>query len=347
MDHKKWNLTVVICFYGMLLAAGLFNYAVDPFLHYGTGLGRFEYPLLDERYINDGIQRNFDYEMMITGTSMSWNFAPSVAERLWNKPAIKTAYSGAHFNELANSIETAIRHNPELDTVICSLDPNNLALDPYSAAYSGNPDYMYDDNPFNDVNYLLNKEVITKSIAVINYTRAGNTTVSFDDYGRFDTYMPSGREAVLASYARLPVSDSILEFGDEDREKICSNLSVNFISLACDNPDVEFIFYIPPYSYCYWDGALRSGQMDYVLEAEKYAVSLLLECDNVSVYAFDDDLDTTTDLDNYTDTLHYTAPVCESILERISAGEGRLTDGNYEEYFERIKDIYGNYDYDL
>ena len=31
-----------------------------------------------ERYINDGMQRYYEYQILITGTSMSWNFKPSV-----------------------------------------------------------------------------------------------------------------------------------------------------------------------------------------------------------------------------------------------------------------------------
>ncbi len=347
MNYKRWTIAVILAFYMALLMVGLFNYAVDPFIHYGNGIGKYEYPLKDERYINDGIQRNFDYELMITGTSMSWNFAPSLAEELWDKQAIKTAYSGAYDHELSESIRQAISHNPDLDTVICSLDPNTLILDPYKEAYTGNPTYLYDDNLFNDVNYLFNKEVIIKSIAVINYTRAGNTTVSFDDYGRFDTYMPSGREAVLASYERLPMSDSEIAFGDAEKHTLIDNLTVNFVRLAKDNPDIDFIFYIPPYSYCYWDGAVRSGQLQYILDAEECAVNILLDCENISVYAYDDDLSITTNLDNYTDTLHYTSCVCDSILERIYAGDGRLTKDNYEEYFDRIYDIYSEYEYDL
>jgi len=347
MDHKRWNLTVLISFCGILALVAVFNFAVDPFLHYGTGIGKFEYPLKDERYINDGIQRNYDYSLMITGTSMSWNFAPSLAERLWGRNAIKTAYSGAYQHELAESMQNAISHNPGLEMIICSLDPNTLITDPYREAYSGNPYYLYDDNPFNDVYYLLNKEVVTKSIAVINYTRAGNVTVSPDDYGRFDLYMPAGREAVLASYERLPVSDTALTFDENARNIVYNNLSENFIRIASDNPDVEFIFYIPPYSYCYWDGAVRSGQLGYILDAEKYAAALLLQYDNVSVYAFDDDLTITTDLDNYTDTLHYTSGICNVILERIHNGEGRLTPGDLEEYFDNIGTVYSEYDYDL
>ncbi len=347
MNGKKWSITVLIITFAGLLSCAVFNMVIDPFMHYRGGLSGLEYPLKDERYVNDGIQRYYDYKILITGTSMALNFSPSRVSELWGEDAIKTAYSGAFYHELADNMENAISHNPEIDTVICSLDPNNMVVGYDCSAYEGSPEYLYDNNPFNDVNYLLNKEVITKSVAVINYTRAGNTTVSLDDYGRFDLYMPSGREAVLASYERLPEIDSQIVFGDAEKEIVHDNITLNFLRVARDNPDVEFIFFVPPYSYCFWDAMSRTSQLEYVIDAEKYAVGLLLECDNVSVYAFDDDLDITTDLDNYTDTLHYTSDICNVIAERIYRGEGRLSVDDYLEYYDRIEKIYSEYDYDL
>ena len=347
MNHRKWNITVLCVSFFMLLGTLTFNFIIDPFLHYRAGLGDFHYPLTEERYINDGMQRYYEYQILITGTSMSWNFKPSVFEDMFGKKTLKTAYSGAYFHELAQNMEHAISHNSDLELIVCSLDPNIMVMDPYSEAYEGTPVYLYDYNPFNDVSYLLNKDVVTKSIAVINYTRAGNVTVSRDDYGRFDLYMPSGRDAVLGSYVRQPMMDAGITFDEEDRKKVYDNITLNFIELAREKPEVTFIFYIPPYSYCYWDAMVRTGQLQYVLDVEEYAVSLLLEEENIKIYAFDDMTDVTTDLDNYTDTLHYVSEVCNIIAEKIYKDEGRLTVQNYSEYFAKIGRIYSQYDYDL
>ena len=347
MNSRKWNIIVFSTSLFALLGILIFNYVIDPFLHYRSGFGNLQYPLKEERYINDGMQRNFDYQVLVTGTSMSWNFSPSLFDELLGISTLKTAYSGAHFHELAQNMSHAISHNPDLKMIICSLDPNVMVTDPYSDAYEDTPVYLYDDNPLNDVSYLLNKDVLTKSIAVINYTRAGNVTVSRDDYGRFDLYMPSGRDAVLGSYVRQPVIDTEIVFGNEDKEIVYENITQNFITIAKEYPDVTFNFYIPPYSYCYWDAMVRTGQLQYVLDIEEYAVGLLLEEENIRVYAFDDMISVTTNLDNYTDTLHYVSDVCNIITERICNDQNRLTKQNYIEYFDTIGRIYSEMDYDL
>ena len=44
---------------------------VDPFFHFHKPVSSLSYPLVNERYQNDGIARHFDYDAVITGTSMT------------------------------------------------------------------------------------------------------------------------------------------------------------------------------------------------------------------------------------------------------------------------------------
>ncbi len=347
MKKKNWLILVLgMILLGLIVTAG-FTIVIDPFFHYHKGIKGLEYPMNDERYQNDGIQRHYEYEIMLTGTSMSQNFNASKIEELWGCKAIKTAYSGATFHELGQSMRNALRHNENLNTIICSFDPNFMGTAADEDTYTGTPDYLYDENPFNDVYYVLNIDILMKSVAVLNYTRAGNKTPSMDAYGRFDTYLPSGREAVLGSFTRAEEADLSHPFTEEDKAKIYDNVMSNYVQLARDYPDVNFIFYLPPYSYCYWDALVRTNQVDYALEVISYATGLMLTEENISVYAFDDWIDVTTNLDYYTDTLHYTGRVCDRMTEAMHEGTNRLSLDSYQAYFEKIKKIYKemNYDY--
>ena len=69
-------------------------------------------------------------------------------------------------------------------------------------------------------NYILNKEVLPKTIAVLNYTRAGNTTPSWDQYGRWHDYKSFGAEHILATLPTLPSFDKNLELTAEDYKTI-------------------------------------------------------------------------------------------------------------------------------
>ena len=66
-----------------------------------------------------------------------------------------------------------------------SLDFNRLIADDVYAIRGDIelPEYLYNDNPFDDVKYLVNKDVLfDNAYNVIRFTKSGQTTTSFDDY---------------------------------------------------------------------------------------------------------------------------------------------------------------------
>ena len=347
MKEKSWVIIFGAICISLLLFIGGLNVVIDPFLHFHAPLSGLEYPLKDERYVNDGLQRQMEYQILVTGTSMSQNFYASTVEGLWQKKCIKTAYSGASLHELSEYIERAIDRNPQLELVICSLDLNKIGEDAEAVGYEDLPVYLYDENPWNDVNYIFNKEVALKSIAVLNYTRAGEKTPSFDMYGRFDQYQPHGREAVLISYSRPEIQDYGLVFDEEAQAAIRCNLEQNIIRLAKKYPEVSFCYYIPPYSYCYWDGMVRTSQLDYSIDAISYASGLLLTQENIELYCFYERTDITTELENYTDTIHYVGSVCDIITESIFEKRHMLKEDTYQSYFDTVKTLYKEMEYDF
>ncbi len=347
MKSKTWNSWVLGSTLAILVIIAAITILIDPFLHYHKPLSFLEYPLKDERYINDGISRNYEYQAMITGTSMCQNFKTSEFEELWKVPAIKIAYSGASYHELNANIERALSYNPDLKYILCSLDGTKLNSPSDFDEYSGYPDYLYDRNPFNDVSYLLNKDVVPKTVAVLNYTRAGEKTPTFDMYGSWSQYKTFGKETVQSSYTRLNPKEEELVLSEEDIAQIKENIEKNYLATAKENEEVEFYFFFPPYSICYWDALYRTKQLGAQLRAQELAVELLLSADNVHVFAFDDCVEITGDLDNYTDTLHYGDWINSYIIQNIYEGNGELKKDNYQTYFEQIEMIYSKYDYSV
>lgn len=347
MKSKTWNSWVLGSTLAILVIIAAITILIDPFLHYHKPLSFLEYPLKDERYINDGISRNYEYQAMITGTSMCQNFKTSEFEELWKVPAIKIAYSGASYHELNANIERALSYNPDLKYILCSLDGTKLNSPSDFDEYSGYPDYLYDRNPFNDVSYLLNKDVVPKTVAVLNYTRAGEKTPTFDMYGSWSQYKSFGKETVQSSYTRLNPKEEELVLSEEDKVQIKENIEKNYLATAKENEEVEFYFFFPPYSICYWDALYRTKQLGAQLRAQELAVELLLSADNVHVFAFDDCVEITGDLDNYTDTLHYGDWINSYIIQNIYEGNGELKKDNYQTYFEQIEMIYSKYDYSV
>lgn len=347
MKSKSWNALVICSTLGiLLLIAGVIIF-VDPFLHYHSGQPFFEYPLKDERYQNDGIARHYEYDSIIVGTSMCQNFLCSEFDELWGANSVKMTTSGASYHESNSNIRRALSHNEDVKYVVCSLDGNRLNYDFDKDEYEGYPEYLYDNNPFNDVNYLLNKEVVPKTLAVLNYTRAGNITTSRDDYGSWGRYKSYGRDAVLATFTLLDEFEEESSLTEEDVQRIQKNISNNFLETAKMYPDTTFYLFFPPYSICYWEALARTKQLNMQIEAQKIGVELLLTVENIRLYDFSDRIDITGNLDNYTDTLHYGEWINSEILHMMRDGIGELTEENYEEHYDELKKLYTEYDYSL
>ena len=77
MNAKKFNIIVtgVVVFILFIIGAG--TYMIDPLFHYHEPVEGLKYPINDERYQNDGIIKHFEYNAIITGSSMTENFKTS------------------------------------------------------------------------------------------------------------------------------------------------------------------------------------------------------------------------------------------------------------------------------
>lgn len=347
MEGKKWNSIVVGGTLAILAALAGVTILVDPFLHYHKGQDFLEYPLKYERYQNDGIARHYEYDSMITGTSMCQNFKCSEFDRLWDAASIKVTNAGASYHESCENIRRAFSHNANVKNVLCSLDGNRLNYPAFKDEYEDYPVYLYDNDPFNDVNYLLNKDVVPKTIAVINYTRSGQKTTSMDQYGSWSRYASFGKSSVLASFHLIEEREEELKLREEDIEQIRENVNENFVKLAKQHPDTTFYLFFPPYSICWWEALVRTKQINAQLEAQKMSVELLLSAENIKVFDFSYRIDIVEDLDNYTDTLHYGEWVNTEILQMMAEGEGLLTRSNLDEYYDSLREMYSAYDYSL
>ena len=90
---KRWMIAVLAVF--LLAVVGVCGLiaVVDPYFHYHKPLPYFSYTLDNERYQNDGILRHFDYDAVITGSSMTENFKPSELDELFGVNAVKVPFS--------------------------------------------------------------------------------------------------------------------------------------------------------------------------------------------------------------------------------------------------------------
>ena len=92
MDSKKWLAKCIGSILGAVVLMFALCFVFDPYFHFHKPFSFVRYRLYDERYTNDGISRNFDYDAIVTGTSMAQNFKTSEMDQLFGTRAVKETF---------------------------------------------------------------------------------------------------------------------------------------------------------------------------------------------------------------------------------------------------------------
>jgi len=355
MKAKHWILSFFIMLLVLMSAAAALVVYVDPFFHYhAPHTDKFFYTIDNQRSANDGIAKHFDYDAIITGSSMTANFKTSELDELFGTKSVKLTAAGASFYEIDSTIKTAFEHNPELKYVFRSIDRNLLV---YGSSERRDelgefPDYLYDSNIFNDYKYVLNADVIfSRVLDMLLKTREpgfipGHT--SFDEYSNtMKEYEGTFGLKNLSSLFIEPLGSvgSPQHLSEKARETVAENIRQNVIATAEAHPEATFYYFLPPYSLAYWHDRIAWGDIYAQFEAEQIAIELMLQCDNIKVFDFTARRDIISDVNNYRDLLHYGDWINSFILKWMHEEQYMLTEENYRDFLAGQLEYYLSYDY--
>lgn len=347
MKNKKWVIGCVLFLGVLLVGVGLTTAIIDPLFHYHKPLGFLNYPIMSERYQNDGIVKHLDYTAIITGTSMAENFKTSEMDELFHVDSIKVCYAGGSYKELGDNLKRAVKANNNIEIIVWGLDYGGLLQDKDAMKYDDYPEYLYNDDWKDDLNYLLNKDILLINTArVLFQTLKELPSLDFDSAHNWDLLYEYGKDVVKQNYERKEMVEREEGFSDKDKIMLQENLEQNVLSLVKENPGIDFYLFFPPYSIYYYDDCNQCGQLGVQLEVEKEAIKMLVSYKNVHLFSFTDQFDLISDLDYYKDAGHYSGKVNSWILECMSKGEHLLTEENYESYCSKVEEYLIGYDYD-
>lgn len=349
MEYKKWGLSVIALTLTALCILGSTTAIIDPYFHYRKPLEGLEYPIFDERHQSDGFLRHFDYDAVIIGSSMTSNFKTSELNALFGVNAIKASLSAASYKELNNNLQRAFSANPNIKTVFICVDGFSVMQDKDTMAFDASyyPVYLTDDSLLNDVQYLFNKDTfVTGSLNVLLHTLQGKKTTSFDEYANFMDDHTFGKDAVLRHVNKLPAQPE-LTLSDEIKQQTAENVQQNIISLAQEHPDVQFYCFFPPVSMYYFYTSKQTGLLREEINAYKLASDLILQQDNMKLFAFFEELDIIANPDIYMDVRHYSEDINSQMLVWMSEGSHQLTKENHAAYWDSVYDVFNTYNYDL
>lgn len=337
---KRWTAALLLTVVVLLGLCGGTVRLVDPFFHYHDPDPEGEV-WFDQRAQGAGLLRSQEYETVLMGSSLAANYRPFWFDVFYETSTVKVTFPNGGFGEFTRALDYACTQQ-DVERVIFGLDPNLLARDPAEEP-DQLPEYLYDTNPWNDGQYLLNKDVLMRSGYTLLKKMSGETQ-SIQDAFVWDGNVFFSKELALAGYERPEATgetlaaDAFLENGRANLERVTGWLE--------QYPDTEFIFFFSPYSILFWDKMNQLGQTEAMLTLLQETVETLLQYDNAELQFFMADTEVITNLQNYADHIHVAGRVTYRMAQAMPTGQYRLTKETYVEVLDGLRDFVVHYDYE-
>jgi len=351
MNQKKWIKTSLLMAFSIVLVVGMINYIIDPFHQYRI---KTFYPIAYipklQRYINPGFAKNYDYDSVILGSSMSENFNISnVKNILGFQKSIKLCISGTSAYEEALTLKTALRHKKVknvlygLDTFLFWGDSKRIRHDKKTF-----PFYLYDNNLLNDYQYIFSVDTLIKSLKSLMSLFDDRSKVTYD-YNRMYQWqhsVPSSHfsvEYVLQRWENRVESDIAYQ-PKNNFYFYKKSFDKNFLSLIKVYPKTNFIIYFPPYSILAYKLEEEYNVFEERLKFKKYILEATSKLSNVKIYDFQVAKLITHELSNYHDLDHYHQKINKWILEQIKENNFRVNISNINAIIEEHKKQVNDYE---
>ncbi len=344
---RLFALLLALVVLGLGLCAALVVY-VDPFFHYHAPLKDFPYVVDNQLSQNPGMAENMVYDSCIIGSSMTVNFDTDDFNEIMGLDTLKVSYSGAYPRDDYNILSvvfdenTLARQTEPVRAVFFAMDIPTMTADPAETKYPL-PEYLYDEQPINDVNYLLNKDVLLQYIArPVIQGRGSDLSEIYFSWWTPDYY---NIQWVMHTYEEPEKSD-VVYTEDDVLPTTQANLEKNILPFVEENPNTQFYFFFPPYSILYWHNLKQEGFYDAAFYQYQYVADVLLQYANVHLFYFQT-MNEVTDLNNYSDYSHYKPEINRFMVEYFKSGDYQIRSSKeMSEALDKMRGMIDSFDYD-
>ncbi len=348
MSCRKFVWINLIGIFSLLLIGGAVVFTVDPFYHYHGPWFNLPVVLYNEIYQTPGTARNFNYDSAIVGSSMTENFRASWFDEDFGWDTVKLCYEGAGTDDLKAILEQVYKGNRQVKNILLTIDDYQMVSDSSTVAIE-RPEYLYNENPFDDVYYLFNRDALKASLCRIG-DGIGGKGYEVDDAYNFSGKYEFSKAQVLRDARpfreNMKANPPKEETPEDAFLQACEDNMENLVPFVETHPETEFIVVFSPYSIMNWEKKVLAGTLKAQLRADAYVIGEFLSYENVRVFYFQDEYEMITDLDRYMDPCHYKEEYNHYIEQCIRDGKNEVTEENYRERIENMYRIVSGYDFE-
>lgn len=345
MQPKRWLAGFAGIFLAGLTGCMALVIWVDPFFQYHKPLAWFPYLVDNQVNQNPGLAKHMDYDGILIGSSMTASFNTDWFEELMGMKTQKLSYNGSYPKDLSNIMQLVFdAKGDQVKAVYMAVDQSTFSADPEETKFPVT-DYLYDDNVFNDVPYLLNKDVLLDYILrpLADRKDASDWAELYKPWWT-DEYYNKANVLMYYEAAEEKQEEEALA-ADYFKDAVEENLQKNILPYIEAHPETEFYIFYPPYSILFWNDVTREKELEAVIGRLEYMTERLLNYENVHVFNFLGKEEIICNLNNYADYMHYHKNVCRYITECFATGENELHPENYGQAFDEIRTLAMSYDY--
>lgn len=319
MDYKKIFKKLLIEIWVVTVIIMSFNYIIDPFQQFRIN----KYGHGQQRKVNPGIAKNYKFDAIIIGTSTSQNIHKKDIKKNFSdiENAVNLSMSGSTQAEQEQLLRLALKYN-KVKLIVYGMDMFSYTWNP-GTFRSRIPDYLYSENKFLKLKYLISAETTSKSLSSLRRVLKGKQDETWiDNYN----YHPDTTEYKKENVYKSAQSDAKNIKNTVYNLEIMKKNFENFIQFIEENPTIEYKIYFVPYTMLWWYYADEYGQLESILNFKKYVVEKLEIYQNVEIYEYQNDENIVSD-DTFKDLLHISPLKSKEIVEKIFKKIGKV---NYD-----------------
>jgi len=322
---RRFVATMMAVALGLAAAVMAFNAWVDPFQHYRKA-ERFAPRFYNawQRYENPGIAKHYDYDRIVTGSSLMECVLPADVDRLM----------GGRTINLSVSAQTAYDAGRLLSVALATGKPRHVIMNVDYNAFSGAPDrsgfaepfpgYLYDDTVLDDLPYVLGAGTLRKSLETLlglHWSRFGT------DPSRM-WYWADGYQFFAAKAVQGLDPDNLNARFRQPARTLAgmqASFEANLAPLIERHPEVRFSFVYAPYAILVWLDFRQRSQLEVTLAFREWLFKRTRAYPNVEIFDFHAEPAIVMDLDHFTDIYHFSPKVSQALIAAMAEGRYRLT----------------------
>lgn len=343
-SYKKNIFFVFSIVFILLVLTATTVFLIDPLQHYRKAKFYKIYSF-EERYLSWGLLKNYNYDSILVGTSMTENFRKNYVDNDLNLDILRVPFSGSSAHEENLIIQYALE-NQQLSTIVYGLDLFSFRGDETRLRHGEGslPLYLINDKTLDDFKYLLNIDIFFKDnlkILLSNFLGLKKDKIDFNKFWNWDYKYKFSKELCIKSYKESLKQNSKDNYKIEELKK---SFDYNILSLYKKNPNLKFEIFFPPYSILTWKYWEHKKYLQNMLEFKEYIMRQSVKYNNVKIYDLQISKYITHDLNNYKDLSHYSGKINKWIIKQMKDDNYLVTENNIDEYLKKLKKQIENYE---